>query len=177
MYNSAFDPIDAETGCRPQITEHHYLIHRGQAFHAQFNSASVASSSTCTIQITTPASTVSEIHAYFGVSTNGPVKVELYEAPTVSGGAAITAYNRNRNSDVTATATLKSDPTIATEGTVLLSVGRTGSTGAGQTKTGGDNAETFEWELATGTTYIYKVTAGAAATAINAGVDWYEVLE
>jgi hypothetical protein len=172
-HSATFEPIDSLTGSRPTIDSNHYMIHAGKSYHLISANASVASSSTCTIAITVPAT--GEIHAYFGVSTNGPLKTEIYESPTISGGTAITAYNRDRDSTNAATLTAVKDPTITTTGNVLLAIGRTGTGGVGKTQIGGDSPITSEWILGAGKTYIYRITSQAAATAIDLGLDWYEV--
>ena len=84
---------------------------------------------------------------------------DYFEGGTVSGGAATSKINQNRQSANTSEVDFLLFPTVASEGERIASVYMPGAAGVGQSRSGesgggGDN----QWILKPNTTYLYKFT-------------------
>jgi hypothetical protein len=96
----------------------------------------------------------------------------LYEGSVVTGGTAITALNKNRNSLVTSQSAALSNPTVTTLGTPILSQILIGGQGK---KAGGGAIGSSDLILKPLTTYLFRLTnINGTAHAAEIVLEWYE---
>jgi hypothetical protein len=96
----------------------------------------------------------------------------LYEGSVVTGGTAITAINKNRNSLVTSQSAALSNPTVTTLGTPILSQILIGGVGK---KAGGGQIGTSDLILKPLTTYLFRLTnVNSTDHAAEIVLEWYE---
>ena len=145
----------------------HHEIHEGESFSAVYQ-ATKDDAETLDLQITTPATEY--LHSVLEASSTLEAEVALYEAPTTSGGTAVTAYNRNRNSQNVAAATVAHTPTVSAVGTLLAAT----TIGTGKS-VGGNLRGISEWILKPSTKYLLRITSGSNGNIITATLDWYRV--
>jgi hypothetical protein len=91
----------------------------------------------------------------YDVTGSKETQVELFENTTFTGGTTVTTYNRNRNSTNTLDATVKEDPTILTDGTVLEDF----QTGASGGRKGSSESRDKRWILKCSTYYLIRITS------------------
>ena len=158
-------PLDRLTGAVCTISYEHHEIHDGDRFFAQYF-ATVASGGFCDLQITMPAGVYA--HPTFTIYASAEADFGIYEAPTTSGGTAVTALNRNRASSKTSTATVVHSPTVSAVGTQLLYVPVSGS------KLSAGVSDRDEWILAPGTKYLVRGASLENGCRIAVIADWYQ---
>ena len=153
-------------------------IHDGFLFenNLQF---SLATTATKAISFITPAD--KEIHySPSNLNTSGDkVTIELFENATVTPatGTTLVAYNHNRISSNVSAVILKNAPTVTVQGDKIAFSYLPGSTGVGQSRSGGELGTGNEWILKKGTTYIILITNGStAANLITIKQKWFEVI-
>ena len=96
----------------------------------------------------------------------------LYEGSVVTGGTAITAINKNRNSVITSQSAALSNPTVTTLGTPILSQILIGGQGK---KAGGGAVGSSDLILKPLTTYLFRLTnVNGTAHAAEIVLEWYE---
>ena len=96
----------------------------------------------------------------------------LYEGSVVTGGTAITAVNKNRNSVITSQSAALSNPTVTTLGTPILSQILIGGQGK---KAGGGAVGSSDLILKPLTTYLFRLTnINGTAHAAEIVLEWYE---
>jgi hypothetical protein len=96
----------------------------------------------------------------------------LYEGSVVTGGTAITAINKNRNSVITSQSAALSNPTVTTLGTPILSQILIGGQGK---KAGGGAIGSSDLILKPLTTYLFRLTnVNGTAHAAEIVLEWYE---
>jgi hypothetical protein len=96
----------------------------------------------------------------------------LYEGSVVTGGTAITALNKNRNSLTTSQSAALSNPTVTTLGTPILSQILIGGQGK---KAGGGAIASSDLILKPLTTYLFRLTnVNGTAHAAEIVLEWYE---
>jgi hypothetical protein len=96
----------------------------------------------------------------------------LYEGSVVTGGTAITALNKNRNSLITSQSAALSSPTVTTLGTPILSQILIGGQGK---KAGGGAIGSSDLILKPLTTYLFRLTnVNGTAHAAEIILEWYE---
>jgi hypothetical protein len=96
----------------------------------------------------------------------------LYEGAVVTGGTAITALNKNRNSLITSQSAALSNPTVTTLGTPILSQILIGGEGK---KAGGGDVGSSDLILKPLTTYLFRLTnVNGTAHAAEIVLEWYE---
>jgi hypothetical protein len=96
----------------------------------------------------------------------------LYEGSVVTGGTAITALNKNRNSLVTSQSAALSNPTVTTLGTPILSQILIGGQGK---KAGGGAVGSSDLILKPLTTYLFRLTnVNSTDHAAEIVLEWYE---
>ena len=96
----------------------------------------------------------------------------LYEGSVVTGGTAITALNKNRNSLTTSQSAALSNPTVTTLGTPILSQILIGGEGK---KAGGGDVGSSDLILKPLTTYLFRLTnINGTAHAAEIVLEWYE---
>jgi len=170
MTNSIAMPTDRHGG-RTVIDYAHHEIHSGNHYTAYLYEADVDAASTLTVLMRTPAT--GEIHLVGLVKSSLGGGFTWQEGANCTGGAAITAYNNNRQSANTATLTLLSDPTVTSAGTILIETD-VGATGNPTTAAGGDFAARQEWILAQSTEYVLQYTSATANAKVTLILEWYE---
>jgi hypothetical protein len=96
----------------------------------------------------------------------------LYEGSVVTGGTAITALNKNRNSLVTSQSAALLNPTVTTLGTPILSQILIGGQGK---KAGGGAVGSSDLILKPLTTYLFRLTnVNSTDHAAEIVLEWYE---
>jgi hypothetical protein len=96
----------------------------------------------------------------------------LYEGSVVTGGTAITAVNKNRNSLVTSQSAALSNPSVTTLGTPILSQILIGGQGK---KAGGGAIGSSDLILKPLTTYLFRLTnVNGTDHAAEIVLEWYE---
>ena len=151
-----------------------HQVHEGESFIAQYVDAAL-DTNVVKFQLTVGAYAVAirAPHLKWSIDIyNGAARLDFYEGgSSISGGSAMTVYNRNRAIAVPASAmTLKSGVTAT--GTTLL---ESGFVGAGSRGSGAGEARD-EWVLAASTTYIMYLTGLSAGTDAVLHFEWYEDL-
>lgn len=165
--------IDPSTHAQNVIDHEHHEVHSGSMYHASVSSADLGAETGDHIQIsfTTPPGNV-EFHMVPDAYGSGEVLFTIREAPTGGnvGTTALTAYNKNRSSIKTTSATtIYQATTVGTGGIVIANI----YLGAGNNKVAGSNRAMSEWLLKAETTYTFRVYATAGNTAYLT-LDWYE---
>lgn len=103
---------------------------------------------------------------------NGAARFDLYEGGTdISGGSAMTRYNRARSIAIPAS-TMTINQGVTATGTTLLESGFVGSGSRGSA----DGSNRDEWILKANTTYILYLTGLATGTDAILHFEWYEDL-
>lgn len=148
--------------------------HEGEGFLAQYADTSL-DTATVKFQLTVGAYAVAirAPHLKFSCDIyNGAARIDLYEGGTsISGGSAMTVYNRHRAVAVPAsTMTIKSGVTAT--GTTLLESAFVGAGSKGSAEGGARD----EWILLANTTYIVYLTRLVAGTDAILHFEWYEDL-
>lgn len=147
------------------------LSRSGSVFHvaAYF---SVASLATAYFQIKTDSRDAVVLH-YNLVTDLQPVRFKAIEAPTVTDGTvAVPAFNVNRQSALTSTVLLYSNPTSISGGTTLVDW----VVPSGENKQGGSVASTDIWTLKQDTSYVMSVNnTGNNTTNATFSLTWLEI--
>lgn len=167
--------VDSVTNVSVGISQEHHEVHDGKAYVSFYVDAAMGNTEWIGIGFTTPAGS-NKIHLVAQWSTLGKAHAEIIEAPSLSGGVALVAFNRNRSSSNTSVlaSTLKYYDSVAGD----TSVGGTviNQSYAFTTKNAGSEGgrDVLEFVLNPQTTYIVKATSDAASGAIELGLHWYE---
>jgi len=163
--------IDSYSCERAGIQTGHFLTHAGRLYQALFQQSNIGAATTTDYSIVTSAT--KEMHLDLHVRVNQGIQTfSLIEGPTgVTGGSAVTPWNKNRNSSATPDAVIKSGVTGTTGGTAIV-LGR--GLYAGEFDLSGGRPED-EIILKAGTTYVFRVVTGAGAgNHIDVDFDFYE---
>lgn len=151
----------------------HHEIHAGNAFEATDYDGDVDIAGPKYWSIVTP-NTTKWAHFTFFLFAEAGGTVEFFETPTTpSGGSALTAYNRNRNSATTSGLTIRYNRSVVADGT-RIGLGRTGTSGNPAKATGGSVETRGEIILKQNTEYIIKYTTDADNNKVWLVLDWYE---
>ena len=158
--------LDGLTNALRVISYPHHEIHGGNGYSAskKFTHGAGASPN---ILIVTP-DTTKYAHLVFAIISNAVVEATIYEGTDYTGGSALAAVNRNRNSANTSVLTLTTDATGASKGTAIW----TFKAGANKEIVQAGN-ERLEFILKQNTKYLIE-TVGANGDLITALLDWYE---
>jgi len=158
-----------QTGGFITMDYNHEMIHLGNMYTVD-NYGTVANGGT--LQWLVTPGTAYNLHTAFGINVTGAGRVYLYENPTGSAGSALTAYNMNRDSTATCSASFASTPSVTDiGGTVALMNGIYIPAGAGvANRVGGGLRSDQEFILDSGKKYLYRYVniSGADGT-----VSWY----
>jgi len=161
--------FDEATYAVKVIAYPHHEIHGGSAFAASkaFTHGAGASPN---VLIVTP-DTTKWPHFLFSIVSDDVVTVTLYETSDYTGGDALTAFNRDRNSSNTSGLTLTTDATDggSGKGTPIW----TFKAGANKVVTATTGADRHEFILKQNTKYLIEAV-GANGDLITALLDWYE---
>jgi hypothetical protein len=160
--------LDAWTHALEVLNYAHHEIHGGSAYTA-CKIFTLGVGATDNILIVTP-NTTKWAHFTFSVVSDAVVQVDLYEATGLTGGAALTAYNRNRNSSNSSGLTLTSTTTGGSgDGTLIW----TFKAGANKAVVQSETSDRLEFILKQNTAYQLKIT-GANTDIVTGLLDWYE---
>jgi hypothetical protein len=155
----------------PVIDVNHLRLHEGRAYYVykQYTYASgLPASSSINIAVAFPSGVTP--HAVFAYGGSGESEFYVYEAPTTSGGTAMTIHRRNRNLVTTSTGVAVLDPTVSSTGTEIFA-----EFVPANKQGGGAQAYTFEYVLKPLTTYLFRLTnVNAQPHAANLMIEWYE---
>jgi hypothetical protein len=157
------------------ISSDHALIHEGESFYA-YSKASIASAGTLKFTLTTPATEYVHFRPSVISSSGDKITMTMTEVPTsVSGGSAMTSYNRNRLSSKAAAVALKSGVTLTESAVVVDASYIGGGTGQGSTRSGAETNENDEIVLKQNTIYsITLLNESSAANVVFMKLKWYE---
>lgn len=155
----------------PVIDVNHLRLHEGRAYYVYklypYLTGLVAGSS---IDIALAWPSGSAPHAQFSYGCAGESEFFVYEAPTTSGGTALTINRRNRILTTASSAVAVLDPIVSATGTELFS-----DFVPANKQGGGAQLSTFEFVLKPLTTYLFRLTnANAQPHAAHLSVEWYE---
>lgn len=160
--------IDTMTDALNVVDYAHHEIHAGSHFHAS-RTVNLGNGASVDVLITTP-NTTKHAHMVGSIGVELESHMYFYENPNVTGGTAIAAYNRNRNSATTAGVTVKHTPTVNSTGTLITE----SHFGSGRAA-GGERRENAEWVLKQNEDYLLRVTnATANENYVTILLDWYE---
>ena len=155
----------------PIVDVNHLRLHEGRAYYIYKMypyAAGLSAGASIDIAIAFPAGITA--HMVFQYESPGESEFYFYEAPTTSGGTAMTIYRRNRNLITTSSGAAVLAPTVSSVGTEIFSE----FIPAGN-KGGGTASYSFEYVLKPLTTYLLRLTnVNAQAHPANLRVEWYE---
>jgi len=160
------------------IPSDHAYIHDGKQFYA-YHKADITAGAALKFTFVTPAAATGK-YIHFRpsvVSTSGDkVTMIMTEIPTsVSGGSAMTAYNRNRISTGASTCVLKYGVTLTESATEVDAAFVGGGTGVGGMRSGAETQEGDEIVFKQNTTYSITLTNNSSATnTVFLKLKWYE---
>jgi len=157
----------------PVIEVNHLRLHEGRAFYVYktfTKSSPLSVNGNLDIALAWPAGYAP--HCVFTYQSGGASEFYIYEAPTTSGGTALTVQRRNRVLTTTSAAAAVHTPTVTTTGTALTGEFLAGGSGG---QAGGAAAFSFQYVLAPLTTYLFRLTnrSGQAHMA-HLMIEWYE---
>lgn len=155
----------------PTIDVNHLRLHEGRAYYVYklypYN-AGLAAGASVDIAIAWPSGYTP--HAVFSYSSPGESEFFIYEAPTTSGGTAMTIYRRNRIITTASVAAAVLAPTVSATGTEIYAE----FVPAGN-KGGGAESYSQEFVLKPLTTYLFRFTNVNSQThPAIIRIDWYE---
>lgn len=162
-----FSPYDEVSGAVMVLDYAHHEIHEGDMYHVS-GTATKGIGESYDLLFVTP-DTARWAHLVGVVIGSGETAVTFYEGGTITGGTAVTPYNRNRNSENTPTTLVYHTPSVSDPGTALF----TGTFGAGS-RSGGEAREFDEWVLKRNTKYLLRMTSAATGNDLSWAINWYE---
>ena len=172
--NVQIGPGDPISNIPVMIDFGQHQVHEGEAYLSQYVDTSL-DTDTVKFQLIVGAYAVAIRAPHFKFSIdiyNGAARFDLYEGGSaISGGAAMTVFNRNRSVAVPASVMTINSGVTAT-GTLLLESAFVGSGSRGS----GSGSANDEWILKASTTYIAYLTGLAAGTDAILHFEWYEDL-
>lgn len=154
----------------PTVDVNHLRLHEGRAYYVYRVATSLAVNGNLDIAVAWPAGILP--HAVFNYQCGGDSRFYVYEAPTTSGGTALTIHRRNRSLATTSTGAAVYNPTVSNLGTEIF--GEIITSGQGGTGAGG-GGYTYEYVLAPLTTYLFRLTnINSQAHIAELLIEWYE---
>lgn len=155
----------------PIIDVNHLRLHEGRAYYVYKlfpYAAGLPAGTSIDIALAWPAGSVP--HAQFTYGCAGESEFYVYEAPTTSGGTALTVNRRHRILTTASAAVAVLNPTVTALGTEILS-----DFVPANKQGGGAQLSTAEFVLKPLTTYLFRLTnANAQPHAAHLMVEWYE---
>jgi len=155
----------------PTIDVNHLRLHEARAYYCYKihpYSSKLAAGASINMALAWPSGTVPHIISSY--ESVGESEFYVYEAPTTSGGTALTKNRRNRNIVTTSVAAAVIAPTITSVGTEIFAEFIPASN-----KGGGGGSSSFEFVLTPLTTYLFRLTnLSTNAEACNLRLEWYE---
>ena len=160
----------------PTIDINHLRLHEGRAYYVYKthpDNGKLAVGSSINIAIAFPAGV--EAHTVLDYQCGGEAEIYVYEAPTTSGGTAMTIHRRNRSLTTTSVGAAVLNPTVTNVGTEFYSELITSAEGQGNRSGAGGRGFSFEFVLKPLTTYLFRLTNVNSNTQMaELRVDWYE---
>lgn len=155
----------------PTIDVNHLRLHEGRAYYVYKlypYLAALPAGSSIDIAIAWPSGYAP--HAQFSYGCAGESEFFVYEAPTTSGGTALTVNRRHRILTTSSSAVAVFNPTVSSVGTELFA-----DFVPANKQGGGAQLSTFEFVLKPLTTYLFRLTnANSQPHAAHLSVEWYE---
>ena len=162
----------SENNTIPIISHFEAEVHSGKAFSVVLGSEDLDIDATIDLTLITPNNELEIIHAKFSAEGTGAIHLYIYEAPTTeTPGAPVAAFNHNRNSLNTSSATLRSgdtfdDPEVL--GTLLW------EWHTGDKKLAGSAEAGDEWLLKLNTQYLFRVVSEIDNNKVSMEVFYFE---
>lgn len=154
----------------PTVDVNHLRLHEGRAYYVYYIDASLAVNGNLDIALAWPSGILP--HAVFNYQCGGDSRFYVYEAPTTSGGTALTIHRRNRSLNTSSTGAAVYNPTVSALGTEIF--GEIITSGQGGTGAGG-GGYTYEYVLKPLTTYLFRLTnINSKAHIAELLIEWYE---
>lgn len=149
----------------------HHKVHEEKFYTVSDYDSSVDTGTPKYWHIKTPDTSL-RAHLKILVSTDTGGLIELFENPTTSAdGAALTAYNNDRNSGNTSSFSFYKDPTVSADGT-SIEISRIG---AGRDKRlGGTARQPSEIILRQNEQYLVKITPDSNGAKVTINIGMYE---
>jgi len=155
----------------PVLDVNHLRLHEGRGYYVykQYTyAAGLAAGASINIAIAFPSGI--NPHIVFSYGGSGEAEFYVYEAPTTSGGTALTIHRRNRALITSSSGVAVLDPTVTSVGTEIF-----GEFVPSNKQGGGGQISSFEFVLKPLTTYLFRLTnVNSQAHATNLTLDWYE---
>jgi hypothetical protein len=155
----------------PTLDVNHLRLHEGRGYYVYKQypyAAGLGAGASINIAIAFPDGVYP--HAVFNYGGSGETEFYVYEAPTTSGGTALTIHRRNRSLLTSSSGAAVLAPTVTATGTEIF-----GEFVPADKQGGGGQLSTFEYVLKPLTTYLFRLTnVNAQAHAANLLLDWYE---
>jgi len=145
----------------------HHEIHESEMYTVSYYWASLADGATALLSGIIPAGMYP--HTEFEISAGGNSTFSMIEGGTITGGTAVTAYNRNRNAATPSVGTLAQHSGTLTGGSTIYTTYMPG--GAKNYATGGGTRAESEWihkAGATTTWQVVNVSGGAIKVSMEA---------
>jgi len=176
-----FNEPDVLTGAVRTISTEHSAVHEGCAFYAcNRSNPTIAANADLSIEMRIPSGVEMHLKDFTYFTTEVPHLFELWQNPSLTtGSTAMVSRNRHRSIPDDSVVVLKSNPTniVTTNATLLMCTWIGGSTGVGQSKSGGSRDLPLEWILEEGI-YLLRITNNSANSAyIAMELNWYELSE
>lgn len=167
---------DPYSGCLGTIESEHLHIHAGRGFQLSGEIATLAASLSTDMWIKPFSGQAIHFRDYRFSSSGAPVKVTLYENPTIAiSGTQLTPINRNRISTKISSAAVFSGASMSALGT-FLDVTRIEGTGVGANETGEIEGFPVEWIIDGGNTYLLRISnEDTSSVKITYRMFWYEL--
>jgi hypothetical protein len=155
----------------PVLDVNHLRLHEGRGYYVYKQypyAAGLGAGASIDIALAFPASVTP--HIMFSYGSSGETEFYVYEAPTTSGGTALTINRRNRSLITTSSAAAVIAPTVTSVGAEIF-----GEFVPSNKQGGGGQLSSFEFVLKPLTTYLFRLTnVNAQPHAANLLADWYE---
>ena len=112
--------IDKRSASLVSISEEHWVVHQGIAYHAGHKFTGVLTTNSVDLLIKVPAGKYPHLHLLDLYAGRGDIDLLLYEGATVSAdGTSVPLLNLNRASSNTASSTIFHTPTVTDPGSLL----------------------------------------------------------
>ena len=160
--------IDASTNSLQVVDYPHHEVHSGSHYYIE-GYTTLGNGGTLYVKLVTP-DTTKWSHFMWEITSSGILTTSLTEDATggMTGGAAVTAFNNNRNSVNTSGMVITSGVTVNTGGTIIS------QTSFGNRSVGGSHGRDDEIMLKQNSTYLRAFTSGAASNIVGFKASWYE---
>lgn len=161
----------ADVDVARMLTDAHRQIHDGNAFHFA-EVLSLGSAAIGSYVLTAPSTTK---QAHLSVAAQGffGFTYDLYKGGDRTAGAAVTAVNRNGNSDTAAGLSISKAGTVGTTDGTKIDTRVAGAAAVAGALAIGSRTDD-EWVLDQGVQYVLKLTSAAAANSVSVQLGWYE---